>query len=322
MENEGDKMKYNNIGLYHDLIYVLTEYFNGNNKLKILDLNNVPQCIRPFFYKGSGKCSYMENILIESCNELLLNDNISVIQEKVIDCEKTIKGVADFYFNKTDINLPFNDYKFIRDMSKEISKSDYPDEIKSTLYSLFIEPHKVVDALMSTILGIYSQLVRVYKNYMFSISKTRQEINQPEILKSINIPNAATENIIYSICLLDNECVKSFKTKDDKLLVIILGTDYKKTIERPNQLDLKELGYVLTEVNRLKIIEMMRINNEITIKQIEQELCLSGTNAYYHLSLMIKAGMVATRYEGRTVFYSLNKTYFKILSLKLLQYYE
>ncbi len=313
-------MSFNNIGLYHDLIFILTEHFNNNTKLKSLDLREVPECIRPFFYKGNGRCSYMEKILIESYDELLLNDNISVIQDKVIDCEKTLKGVADFYFNN-QIDFALKDYQFICNINKEISKSAYPNEIKSALYSLFIEPHKTVNALMRTILGLYSQFIRVYENHIFSISKMKQEINEIESLKNLNIPNPTTEDMIYSICLFDNECVKSIQIKNNKLL-LILGIDYKKTIDKSNQLDLKEFGYVLTEMNRLKIIDMMHTNYEITIKQIEQQLRLSGTNAYYHLSLMIKAGMVTTRYEGRTVFYSLNKSYFKTLCLKLFKYYE
>ena len=67
---------------------------------------------------------------------------------------------------------------------------------------------------------------------------------------------------------------------------------------------------------------MMKTSGEITIKDIEQQLCLSGTNAYYHLSSMTKPGMVNTRYEGRTVFYSINKEYFKKLCKKLYKYSE
>ena len=52
---------------------------------------------------------------------------------------------------------------------------------------------------------------------------------------------------------------------------------------------------------------------EITIKDLEQEFGFTGTNAYYHLSLMIKAGLLKTRNRGRVVLYSINKDYFKSL---------
>ena len=229
--------------------------------------------------------------------------------------------MSHFYFSNTNINFAFNDYKSICDLNREITKSRYPDEIKSSLYSLFIEPHKSINALIRTLFEVHSQLMRIYENYMFRISKTRQEIKQTELLKNINIPHFAAEDITYSICLFDNDCVKNIEIKNNKTL-LILGIDYHKTFELSNQFDLKEFGYVLTEINRLKLINMMHINGEITIKQIEQELYFSGTNAYYHLSLMTKAGMVTTRYEGRTVFYSLNKLYFRTLCSKLSKYYE
>lgn len=314
-------MVYNNISIYYDLIYVLTEYFNNDIKIKLLDLKGVSEYIRPFFYKGNRKYSYMESILIESYDELLSNNNISVIQDKLIDCERTVKAVSKFYFSNANIDFSFNDYNTIYHLNREITKSGYPDEIKSSLYSLFIEPHKTINALMRTLFELHSQLMRIYENYMFSISKIQQEIDQMELLKNLNIPNSTSEDIIYSICLFDNECVKNIEIKNNKTL-LILGIDYHKTFELSNQFDLKEFGYVLTEINRLKLINMMHINGEITIKQIEQELYFSGTNAYYHLSLMTKVGMVTTRYEGRTVFYSLNKSYFRTLCSKLSKYYE
>lgn len=314
-------MLYCKLGVYYDLIYVLTEYFNNGIKNKWLDLKCVPNSIRPFFYKGDKGYSFMQNILNESYEELLLNDSIVVIQNKLIDCEITVNKIIDFYFGEGTINFLFNDYKFVCDINKEIAKSEYPDNLKSLLYSLFIEPVKTVYDLMRTLLELHSQLAQMYKNRILSISKKQQDINDDELLTKLNIPKVTSENTVCAVCLLDSECVKVVNMKNNRFL-LLLGEDYHKTFEIDNELDLKEFGYVLTEINRLKLLNMMHLNGEITIKDIEQELRFSGTNAYYHLSLMTKSGMVTTRYEGRTVFYSLNKSYFRMLCLKLWKYYE
>lgn len=154
----GYYMLYCKLGVYYDLIYVLTEYFNNGIKNKWLDLKCVPNSIRPFFYKGDKGYSFMQNILNESYEELLLNDSIVVIQNKLIDCEITVNKIIDFYFGEGTINFLFNDYKFVCDINKEIAKSEYPDNLKSLLYSLFIEPVKTVHDLMRTLLELHSQL--------------------------------------------------------------------------------------------------------------------------------------------------------------------
>ena len=59
---------------------------------------------------------------------------------------------------------------------------------------------------------------------------------------------------------------------------------------------------------------------EVIIKDIEQELGFTGTNAYYHLMLMMKAGMLKTRNRGRPVLYSIRKEYFEGLCDMLKKY--
>ena len=104
--------------------------------------------------------------------------------------------------------------------------------------------------------------------------------------------------------------------------MLILGKDYSNRFPADHSLDLTLFGYVFAEENRIKILDMMKNNGEIGIKDVEQQLRLSGTNAYYHLSLMIKSGVVKTRHQGRTVFYSIHKQHFKKICTALVKYCE
>ena len=105
---------------------------------------------------------------------------------------------------------------------------------------------------------------------------------------------------------------------------MILGTDYISSLEYCiSQSRLPELdvfGNALAEKNRVEILDLIWRKEEITIKDIEQELGFTGTNAYYHLSLMIKAGMLRTRNQRRTVLYSINKRYFDVVRDMLSKY--
>lgn len=84
--------------------------------------------------------------------------------------------------------------------------------------------------------------------------------------------------------------------------------------------DLDEFGNAVSEKNRVEILNLMVKKGEVTIKDIESELGFTGTNAYYHLTLMLKTEMLKTRTRGRTVLYSINKDYFKRLCDSLTRY--
>ena len=58
----------------------------------------------------------------------------------------------------------------------------------------------------------------------------------------------------------------------------------------------------------------------LTVRDVESRLGLSGTNAYYHLSLMMKANVIQARNQGRTVFYAINRQLFRSLCEMLSRY--
>ena len=86
--------------------------------------------------------------------------------------------------------------------------------------------------------------------------------------------------------------------------------------------ELENFGNAISESNRVSILNLIYEKDEITIKDLEQEFGFTGTNAYYHLSLMIKAGMLKTRNRGRTILSSINKQYFQTLCGMLEKYYK
>ena len=132
------------------------------------------------------------------------------------------------------------------------------------------------------------------------------------------------DNIYVTFCLYHKNCVKTHYYSNE--VVIFLGVDY---IEHINYLtiqfrlpELENFGNAISESNRVSILNLIYEKDEITIKDLEQEFGFTGTNAYYHLSLMIKAGMLKTRNRGRTILYSINKQYFQTLCGMLEKYYK
>ena len=310
-----------NIGVYYDIIYILSVHFNNKYNSERINMNNLSNCILPFFFKKENDCSFMHNILTESYEELLLNGNIETIQNKLIDCENLTSKIINFYFGDINTKFIFNDFMSLSDLNRVITESKYPDELKNSLYSLFIEPVKTVHYLMTTLFDFDLQLKRIHKNYASNILKIQQDFLEPMMLEKLNLKDKITNNTPCAVSLFDKELLNFLSLKNGNYL-LLLGEDYSNTLNSENIYALKDFGYALTEINRLKLLDMMKTNKEITIKDIELQLCLSGTNAYYHLSLMTKLNMVNTRYEGRTVFYSINKLYIKKMCMKLYEYSE
>jgi len=108
--------------------------------------------------------------------------------------------------------------------------------------------------------------------------------------------------------------IKNIKTLYyENAIELFLVNEYEERFEyllaEENALALDTLGTAISEPNRVEIFKLMHIKGEITIKDIEQTMKISGTNAYYHLMLMLKANIVQTRNKGRTVYYSINRSH-------------
>ena len=158
------------------------------------------------------------NIFVESYEELLLNENIEVIQNKLIDYENSVNRIIDYYFGDVNIKFVFNDFRSLYDLNKLILKSKYPDELKSSLYSLFIEPVKTVHELMRTLLELNLQLKRMYENHSFSLSKIHQGILEPKVLDKLNLTDKISDNTACAVSLLDKELLKVFPLKSGNYL--------------------------------------------------------------------------------------------------------
>jgi len=130
------------------------------------------------------------------------------------------------------------------------------------------------------------------------------------------------DNPCVSFCVGAKSCIVLFTYSSSVLL--LLGMDYESRIVNvQTQIQcppLDQLGAVLSEPNRIEVLNLINKKGEVTIRDIEGSIGLAGANVYYHLSMMIRVGMVKTRNRGRTLLYSLNEKYFISAGNTLLQY--
>ena len=131
--------------------------------------------------------------------------------------------------------------------------------------------------------------------------------------RNIDFLKEGNNGVCISLCLINKNCANRFL--QPQKAVILLEYDYQESIQtfrsEKHYPSLKEFGYVITEQNRIDILNLLVERKEVTIKDLERLLDFSGSTAYYHLTMMTRCNMVVTRNRGKTVLYRLNEQYFE-----------
>lgn len=325
--------------LHFNKEYFLTNMINYNQSAEdteylnrlYLEHESIPEDLLPFFYVRNGARCFMTEHYFDPYEPLFTTTfSLATIQDALQDYDEVISRVLKFYFRDTDEKTLAGCKNSITDISRLIKESNYSDRVKSSLYGFFIDPIPAIQKLSYELMTRDILLSQQYeKNFrrlsdlqqQFDIEATAENLKQCET-KSCNLDGFDTIHVTF--CLVNKNCIKEYFYKNQ--LVVMLGRDYNNAFDfiifRNNTPELDKFGNALAEKNRVEILELLRRKGEITIRDIEQELGFTGTNAYYHLSLMIKANMVNTRNQGRTVLYSINKRYFDAIRGILSKYAE
>lgn len=285
-----------------------------------------------FFHLTEDKKNFMTKFFFEPYKEQFAYESyhISVVQEVLSDHECVLENLISFYFKDIDDNTLLECKTSISAINKLIKESNYNGDIKSALYSFFIEPSPIIRRLSYELMEKEFALTQRYDNYSKRISDLKENFDFELLCDGLKsgqqqkVDLTCFENIYISFCMLNKNCIKSLFCEN--VAIVILGFDYIEQIDYlfiQNKLpELDVFGNAVSETNRIHILDLILEREEITIKDLEQEFGFTGTNAYYHLSLMIKAGMLKTRNRGRTVLYSINKNYFQVLCDILGKYYK
>ena len=96
--------------------------------------------------------------------------------------------------------------------------------------------------------------------------------------------------------------------------IFFLGTRYNDVIDDVNSkkdISLEKFGNAVSEPSRIKILQFILEQGEITCKDLERAFSFSGSTAYHHITTLVRIGLVNSRSEGKAVFYSINREYFK-----------
>lgn len=302
------------------------EYFN-----KVLDdYLPISDDLLIFFYMCENNKMFMsEKYYREYKNDLITGKySLSKILVDLSDYEKVINNVIHFYFRDIPEDYLVGDSKKLSEVNKLVKESCYNSDIKSALLSFFIDPVPVIQKLMYELMAkeiIMSRIYEVRYSQLTSVQKAFSHEGLVKALKEVKDRSVDIEGIdtIYiSFCIHQKNVVRSMFYADSVLMM--LGIDYLDVLEfradNSRFPDFATFGNAMAEKNRVEILNYISRKDEVTIKEVEQDLGFTSANAYYHLSLMIKANVLGTRNQGRTILYSINKEYFEEIGNLLLKY--
>ncbi len=291
-----------------------TDYFNKIEN----DFNDISEDLFLFFYLKDNVTCFMTQYYYEAFSPYFTTTyNLEMVQSALRNTDEVISNLIKYYF--MDISeAELNECKrSVTAMGRLIRDSSYNDKLKSHLYSFFLEPVPFIQKLSYELMKNEFALSQFYNKNYNKVTEIQGQIdiqdltNKLKQCKSYEIDLDTFNDIYISMCSLFQNCIRvQFYLEKT---VILLGVNYKAYINylicMTTLPEIDTFGNAISEANRVDILDLIVQKNEITIKDIEQELGITGTNAYYHLSLMIKANLIQTRNQGRTVLYSINRQY-------------
>ena len=337
-------------GYIYDLLCVFTLYFNDEywetvfiNRQKaaedvsfykkvIEEFGPIPDDLRIFFALDTKRNArvFMTKYYFDPFGEEILsgNYNISALQRELSDYDRVTRNVLEYYFGYAPAEVLEECLTSVKTANNLIRESEYSNRTKNALYSFLIDPAVTLQRLIYELITKEFMLSKQYERHAPELSALKENFDidaVAEKLKKFNVVSVDLDGfseVVVSFCI-NNKNHISARYHDDTVL-LSLGFDYEDAIKYLSddimEIDLHEFGAAISEKNRVSILQYIYENKEVTIKEIEQALNLAGTNAYYHLTLMIRAGILKNRNHGKTILYSVNHKYFASLSRTIEKY--
>ena len=334
-------------GYTYDLFFIFTLYFNKKYCLSkfinykksasdirffekvIEEFEPIPDELLIFFYLNNNPKSFMPTYYFDPYISSFLDGEYSLatVQTALLNYDQVIDNVLHFYFKEETEESIRKCKESLVAANSLIMKSDYEPRVKSALYSFLIDPVRIIQCLSHELMVKEFALSKQYEKNYQKLTALQEDFDFNVLSEGLkedakqSIDLEGFNEVVVTFCYNNKNHIKTIYY--DNTVLVVLGTDYVDGLQGTKYSPkLHEFGLALAEENRVAILELIHKRGEITIKELEQTLDMAGTNAYYHLSLMIRSGLLKTRNRGITVLYSVDRHYFETISKVIKSYSE
>ena len=209
-----------------------------------------------------------------------------------------------------------------------IKASAYSDTVKTHLYEFFFDPIPYIQKLQFELMTQSVKLTAYYEKHHRIILDTFADLSYEKFTEQLDgfwdvtCLDAVDQTIYLSCCLINKILIKINNLENGA--IAFLGYDYVSSIKQLKSSNTRpsanSLGIVLQEESRVKMLDLLLERGEMTCKDMEKAFNFSGSTAYHHLTIMLRHGAIKGRNQGKTVLYSINKSFFDNARIVISQY--
>ncbi|MBC8560723.1 ArsR/SmtB family transcription factor [Fumia xinanensis] len=283
------------------------------------EFSSIPDEIFLFFYlKEDGKCFLPQYCFYNNVEKYQLDFSFEKLQYDLLDTEKVVHSMIQFYFPQLKDEEIEKYQHNLKSLIQLVDESYYSDYVKEKLCVFFVNYEWILKKLNFELISKEVQFKQYYERNYIKIADFQSDLNFAELAAKISQVKGKEffidqeKDIYISPCIIYKNCIINCFL--DNSIFLMLGIESEAMLDfLQNQSQLPELdvfGVAVSEKNRTGIIDALLKRNEMPIRDIEKMFGISNTNAYYHLNMMTKAGIINIRNQGRTILYSLNRKYF------------
>lgn len=251
--------------------------------------------------------------------------NFKYFKNLLSDTDVMVRNLIRFYLHGLSEEELEECFSSTEKLFSYIKVSKLSIEEKSKLYEFFINPTPYIQTLQYELIEKEILLSAYYKeNYEIILeahNNTTFEVLCENVkdIRDLSFLQDEEQNLYTSFCLLNKYYMYLFFLTDGA--IYLLGYDYVSIIsaivEAKKTSPLEELCGALSETSRVQILRLLLEKKELTCKEIEKAFSFSGSTAYHHITILLKAGAVKVRNEGKTIYYSIDRKYFNMLREQL-----
>lgn len=324
-----------NPGYVFDLLFLLHYNYNADEYAERFDrtkeemdyfaeqvklFDPAPDDLYVFFKWVNGKNCFLTTYYFHCYSNILTTEyDLAFLQKAISDYDTFIKNMINYYFEELDdgeVNKSIESKQYLFDIVK---KSNYDDKLKLKLYEFFMDPEPYIRTLQYELMAKEVQLSSYYEKNYSKILDVYNEMNYDLLCKRLEFfdhfkdERVNRNNMYVSFCLLNKRLL--YFSYHSHATLCLFGVDYHSCIEqfKNKSIDLMPelFGAALSDVNRVKMLDIILEKGECTCKELEETLGLSASTTYHHLSTLVKCDVLYTKNLKKSVYYRIRPGYFE-----------
>lgn len=319
-------------GILYDMMFALKLRFNGERAYIVLNkdiplstdteqlykqvidkLSDVSDKLLPLFYwnespkKKTGLLAYMRQhmYLLDYTKDGLIDE----FYDSLRDVQRLKKFIYKNYISEDCPDVI--DLGTFGQIKESLYNAELPADVKMYMMDFFIYGENEVDFIIDELKKAQTICEELYQLNYDKVTEQieRFDDNKIEALSKLQMWDIMKFSPIYhTYCVLNKYSIYGETYSDDYIAYLGIESDDLIYEHISISVDLYELGRILYDETRLKILSMLR-EKPMYCAEIAKALGLKNNSTLYHLTMMTKQNLLYCYSNGKKIFYRIYPHY-------------